>query len=161
MAENPSPCRPAAGGLVGKFMHGLSLQPIARELIHSLFENFIRPPGRLFPLFPNPSAPSVHRDDTTTNSRPQPSQLLHPDSNSAPGNARQDTQGPRFHAHTFIRLTQHRSRAGTSGEGCVSRVRGPQQFTVNTMSVVKTPTSSLSGTSANHPLLFRLIVASR
>jgi hypothetical protein len=61
-----------------------------------------RPPGRLFPLFQNPSTPFVHRDDTTTNPRPQPTQPPPPDPNPAPGNAQQDTQGPRFHAHTFI-----------------------------------------------------------
>jgi hypothetical protein len=35
-------------------------------------------------------------------------------------------------------------------ESCVSRVRGSQQLTITAMSVIKTPTSSLSGTSTNH-----------
>jgi len=68
-----------------------------------------RPPGRLFPLFPNPAGPSgignnatSNRGDTITNPPPQPTRPPQPDRNSAPGNAQQDTQGPRFHAHTFV-----------------------------------------------------------
>ena len=34
--------------------------------------------------------------------------------------------------------------------GCVSRIRGSQQLTITAMSVIKTPTSSLLGTSTNH-----------
>lgn len=68
-----------------------------------------RPPGRLFPLFSNPTGSSANgnnatsnRDDTITNPPPQPTQPPQPDRNTAPGNAQQDTQGPRFHAHTFF-----------------------------------------------------------
>ena len=68
-----------------------------------------RPPGRLFPLFPNPAGSSgngnnstPNRQDTPANPHPQPTQPPLPDQNPAPGNAQQDTQGPRFHAHTFV-----------------------------------------------------------
>ena len=68
-----------------------------------------RPPGRLFPLFPNPAGSSgngnnraPNRDDTPTNPHTQPTQPPQPDRNSLPGNAQQDTRGPRFHAHTFV-----------------------------------------------------------
>ena len=71
-----------------------------------------RPPGRMFPLFPNPAGSSENgnntvprRDNSTTNPHPQPTQPPQPpqpDRNPAAGNAQQNTQGPRFHAHTFV-----------------------------------------------------------
>jgi hypothetical protein len=68
-----------------------------------------RPPGRLFPLFPNPAGSSgnannttPHRDDTATNPHPQPTQPPQPDREPTPGNAQQDARGPRFHAQTFV-----------------------------------------------------------
>ena len=68
-----------------------------------------RPPGRLFPLFPNPAGTSGNGNnaapnpsDTITDPPSQPTQPPQPDRNSAPRNAQQDTRGPRFHAHTFV-----------------------------------------------------------
>jgi len=68
-----------------------------------------RPPGRLFPLFQNPADSvgngnnaSTHRGNAATNPHPQPTQPPQPDRNTFPGNAQQETRGPRFHAHTFV-----------------------------------------------------------
>jgi hypothetical protein len=41
----------------------------------------------------------------------------------------------------------------------MSRARGAQLLTMTTMSVVKIPTSSLSGTPTNHASLFNLVAA--
>lgn len=67
-----------------------------------------RPPGRLFPLFPDPSGSSGNgnnttpRGDTTANLHSQPPQPSQPDRNTASGDAQQNARGPQFHAHTFI-----------------------------------------------------------
>jgi hypothetical protein len=67
-----------------------------------------RPPGRLFPLFPDPAGSRGNGDNTTphgntpTNPHPQPTHPPPPDTNPAPGDAQRNAQRPQFHAHTFI-----------------------------------------------------------
>lgn len=91
-----------------------------------------RPPGRLFPLFPNPAVSSgsgnnasPDRDHTAIDPHPQPTQPPQPDQNPTPGNAQQDTRGPRFHAHTFVLGMDGSGRAVPLPPGAFSNIFNP------------------------------------
>jgi len=85
-----------------------------------------RPPGRLSPLFPSAAGlfgsgnnTTPHRNDTTANPYPQPTQPQS-DRNPAPENAQQNARGPRFHAHTFVLGVDGTGRAVPIPPGALS-----------------------------------------